>query len=152
VLSNPQFWQHFNAKTNPDNFGCTLSMCVVDRIAQNGQVTQKDLDDLHRALGPYVDPDIPPAPHPSPMLLGGVTDAKLSDLTRLVFDRYMAPGSQFPINLGDHQREAVQNAFGGQLTGAHQLQALHTAFTQSLQKQSIGAGSLSEPLNDIIGV
>ena len=149
MLSSPQFWQDSRAKQNADNFGCTLSMCVLDRIAQNGQVTQKDLDDLHRALGPYVDQDIPSAPPPSPTLLGGVTDAKLSDLTRLVFNRYMDPGSQFPINLSGPQTQEVQNAFGGQLTGAQQLQALHTAFHQSLSKQYIGPGNLSGPLNGI---
>jgi hypothetical protein len=95
VLSSPQFWQHGNATANADIFGCALSLCVLDRIAQSGQVTRKDLDDLHRTLGPYVGPH-PPAPQPSPTLLGGLTDAKLSDLTRLVFNRRAESGQQLP--------------------------------------------------------
>jgi hypothetical protein len=148
VLSSPQFWQHSIAKSNSDNFGCALSLCVLDRIAQNGQVTQKDLDDVHRALGPHVG-NHPPAPRPSPTLLGGLTDAKLSDLTRLVLNRYIGPASQHPINLGTAQTQEVQNAFGGQLTGAHQLQALHTALDQALTGQYFGPGNLSGPLNGI---
>ena len=65
------------------------------------------------------------------------------------FNRYMDDGSQFPINLSSTQTQEVQNAFGGQLTGAQQLQALHTALNQSLSKQSMGAGDLSGPLNGI---
>jgi hypothetical protein len=149
VCSSPAFWAHGHARQNSDNFGCTLSICVLDRVQQNGTITQKDIDDLQRVLGPYEGPGVTPAPNVPNTLLGQLTDAKLGQMAQLVFDRYFDTQAQWPMNLSGSEHQNLVQGFNGATTGAQRLQVLHTGLQQSLGSQYMGGSNLSAPLNGI---
>jgi len=54
VLSSAKFWENPQVRPFGDNIGCALSMTVLNRMQQSGTITQQDLNDLQRAMGPYV--------------------------------------------------------------------------------------------------
>lgn len=151
VCSSPEFWSHSHARMNADNFGCGLALTVLERIQQNGEVTQQDLQDLHRTLGPYVGPGAPPVPPPSADLLGDLDDDKLGELARLVFDRYAAPDAAFPLNMQGSEHETTCRATFAdqQATGAEKLQSLRDAYVGALGSQYLGPDNLRGPLQAI---
>lgn len=149
ACSSPEFWSHRNARANADNFGCALSLAVLDRIAGNGVATKKDLEDLHRVLGPF-EAGHSPAPDVPDHLLGPVTDTNLREFTQLVFDRYMGPGAHFQINFdGQPHQRTVTDTFAGPANGNARLTAMHSALELTLGGQYMGQDNILEPLRGI---
>lgn len=150
VCSSPEFWSHQNARLNADNFGCTLALVVLDRIAQNGTATRKDLEDLHRVLGPFVGGNATPVPPLGDHLLGPVSDQNLKEFTQKVYDRYMKPDALWVLNFQGSQHQ--QNLYGSfpTGTGAERLTAMHTALSSTLHEQYMGSDNITGPLRGIV--
>lgn len=151
VCSSPEFWQAQNARMNADNLGSALALIQLQRIQEQGQVTQQDLDDLHRVLGPFENQHVPGVPQPDRALVGALTGDKLSQLCDLVFGRYFAPDAYFKINMEGTEHEAlVHGTFRNEeSTGQAKLDSMLNAYKLSLAGQYFGMDNVTKPLQDI---
>lgn len=151
VCSSPEFWQAQNARMNADNLGSALALIQIQRIQGQGQVTQKDLDELHRVLGPFESPFTPPVPPLDPGLIGTLTDEKLSQLCEQVFSRYFASNAPFKINMEGTEHEAVvrRTYRDPQATGQEKLDAMMNAFRLAIGSQYFGLDNVTKPLEGV---
>ena len=148
-MSSPELWAHGHARQNADNFGSVLGLCVLDRIQQSGQVTSKDLEDLHRVLGPYVGVGATEVPPLSQTLVGPLTSDKLSTMTAAFFDRYVDPDGAFPLNMESQQASRTTEDYTSAQTGAEKLQVLHGVVKDVLASQYMGPNNLTAPLSKV---
>lgn len=123
VCSSAAFFRDNGPQVNADHIGCALSISVLERIRDNGQITEQDLSDLQKALGPYTsDPNdlmkvsTPPAVPAG--LVGPSTNDKLVRLTQLVFDRYVAGTGGWELNLSGHEKSSTIDQFNDAPSGA----------------------------------
>lgn len=148
VLSSPNFFEYYKAKMANDFFGSTLAMSVIDRIVAKGGVDPKDVADLQRTLGPYVGPDVKPAPTVPGHLVGRLTDDTLKELTGIVFGRYLANGADIPLNVEGQPTAAVAEvAFDPHSTksGSERLDALRNVHAAGIRN-----GQGSEPMTEAL--
>lgn len=148
VLSSPDFFVYYKAKMASDFFGSTLAMNVIDRIVAKGGVEPKDLVDLQRTLGPYVGPDVTPAPAVPGHLVGRLTDDTLKELTGIVFQRYLANGADIPLNVEGQPTAAIAEvAFDPHSTksGSERLDALRNVHAAGIRN-----GQGSEPMTEAL--
>ncbi|MCW1838707.1 hypothetical protein [Prosthecomicrobium hirschii] len=153
VCSSPEFWSHFGAKTNQDNFGSAMALACLSRIAGNGEVTPRDLEDLRKALSPP-DDNVKPLAQLPLNLIGTASDERMKMLSQLVFDRYFAMGSPFELNLEPQFAETgmVRDTFADPTkTGQERFDALNNAFVQMQGRQRFPMASLTDPLRGIAG-
>lgn len=151
VCSSPEFWQAQNARMNADNLGSALALIQLQRIQEQGQVTQQDLDDLHRVLGPFEHSLVPSVPQPDRALVGALTGDKLSQLCDLVFGRYFAPDAQFKLNMGgsEHEKLVYGTFRDEESTGQVKLDSMLNAYKLSLAGQYFAMDNVTKPLQDI---
>lgn len=148
VCSSPEFWSDTRARMNADNFGAGLTLTVIQRIQEQGSVTQADLGRLADVLRPYPGEDMP---MPDPSLVGPLTDQRLSDLCDLAFGRYFASDARFELNMeGRPHEHMVRGVFADPVsTGAEKLGAMIKAYQETLRGQYFGADNLQGPLQAI---
>lgn len=151
VCSSPEFWQAQNARMNADNLGSALALIQLQRIQEQGQVTQQDLDDLHRVLGPFESQFTPPVPQLDRALVGALTGDKLSQLCDQVFGRYFAPDAQFKLNMEgtDHEAQLRGTFRNEESSGQEKLDSMLNAYKLSLAGQYFGMDNVTKPLQDI---
>jgi hypothetical protein len=101
VATSGGFWDHFQAKaSNPELFGATLSKIVIERTGEQGEITQKDVEDLQKILNfcgsGYQLPDD---------LAGPLDERALGVMGTAFFESFVGRDAPLPLNMyGDMDR------------------------------------------------
>ena len=101
VATSPGFWDHFQAKaSNPELFGATLSKIVIERTGEQGEITQKDVEDLQKILtfcgSGYQLPED---------LAGPLNERALGIMGSAFFESFVGRNAPLPLNMyGDMDR------------------------------------------------
>jgi hypothetical protein len=148
VMTDPKLWATQHAQMNVDNLGSALSMNVLNRIQQNGTITQRDLDDLSKALRPYsksatMAPDPPPAPALGGHLVGPANEQRMQELTQVVYDRFMGPGAPFLVNMSSDETRTIEGTFNQPQTSAQRMTEMNRTLGAALGHQAIAASTVN---------
>ncbi|WP_156647630.1 hypothetical protein [Methylobacterium sp. Leaf87] len=102
---------------------------MLNRVGQNGTISQSDFDDLSKAFGPYdksFNPTMPDCPAPSPLgghLVGPANEARLNELTQAVCERFCKLTPALAVNLRSQQFSKIQTTFAQANTSANRITA-----------------------------
>lgn len=156
ACSNPAFFTAESTQGNQTILGTALCHAVLDRMMQKvqngGDITDQDLNDLERVLGPskrapketadnYGVPD--PAPLDRDLIAGLSNEQKLLHLSERVFERYLSGAEgQVGINAGEAKKTAIRDSWADPaVTSATDRIALFKELAVSVNLGAAGMGA-----------